>query len=154
TSISRPPRSKKLIWRVAPGVWETRARLLRPVSALTRLDLPALERPTKATSLSFSGGKFSAEVAPQTKSQAPAKSLRAASAAASASSVIRRFEFLRLDIVEQGDFHAFAFHDVGLLQHAQQVVPGVIDHQAGREGGEHEGEDHRHEGEHLGLHRI
>jgi iron complex outermembrane receptor protein len=41
---------KKLICRVAPGVCDTRASDLRPVSALTRLDLPALERPTKATS--------------------------------------------------------------------------------------------------------
>src|SRR5260221_490003 len=116
-----------------------RTSALRPVRALTRLDLPALERPTKATSLSVSGGRFSAEVAPQMKSQAPANNLRAASISSEVISVIRRFGFFALDIVEQGYLHAFAFHDEGLLDHRQQIVPGVIDPQSRREGGEHEG---------------
>jgi len=126
---------------------------LRPVSALTRLDLPALERPTKATSFRLSGGKFWGDVAPQTKSQGPANSLRAASSASVIGSFGRRL-FPATDIVEQGQLHAFALHDVGLLDHAQKIAPGIIDDQARREGGEHEGEDQGHEGEHLGLHRI
>ena len=42
--------SKKLSSCVRPGVCEVRASVLRPVSALTRLDLPTLERPAKAIS--------------------------------------------------------------------------------------------------------
>ena len=45
---TRPPMSKKMSSCVRPGVCEVRARALRPVSALTRLDLPTLERPANA----------------------------------------------------------------------------------------------------------
>ena len=42
--------SKKLSMRVLPGVLLTRARRFDPVRRLSMLDLPALERPTNATS--------------------------------------------------------------------------------------------------------
>ena len=51
------PSVKKLSSRVRPGVTDTRARLVRPVSALIRLDLPTLERPAKAISGFPSGGR-------------------------------------------------------------------------------------------------
>ncbi len=68
-----------MICRVAPGLADTRASVRRPVSALTRLDLPTLERPAKAISGSAMAGSDSNDAAPATNSQVPAKSLRAAS---------------------------------------------------------------------------
>ncbi len=65
---------KKLSSRVRPGVTETRARLVRPVSALIRLDLPTLERPAKAISGRPSFGKSSMRTTPLTKVQAPLNS--------------------------------------------------------------------------------
>src|SRR6478672_2857080 len=50
------PSSKKLSRRVRPGVLLVRARPWRWVIALMALDLPAFERPTKATSAPRSGG--------------------------------------------------------------------------------------------------
>jgi hypothetical protein len=35
-------------------------------------------------------------------------------------------------------------HDRALLQHREEVVPGPVDHEAGRERGEQEGEEQRH----------
>ena len=67
---------KKLSCCVRPGVFEVRARVLRPVSALTRLDLPTFDRPAKATSISPVGGRPSSEPAAQTNSAGPANSLR------------------------------------------------------------------------------
>src|ERR1700743_1041700 len=117
----RPPRSKKLIWRVRPGVCETRAKVFRPVSALTRLDLPALERPTNATSGSLAGGRFSVSVAPQMKSHEPAKSLRAASSMSAALEHVRE-PCRRLPIVDQVDLRTLALHHHILLQHREQGV--------------------------------
>ena len=68
--------------RLASGLDEVRARVRRPVSAFTRLDLPTLERPAKAISGSEIGISDSNEAAPATNSQGPAKSLRAASISA------------------------------------------------------------------------
>src|SRR6202007_3433349 len=48
--------SKKFSSRVRPGVLLTRASERRPVSALMALDLPAFERPAKATSAPRSAG--------------------------------------------------------------------------------------------------
>src|SRR5437868_7512546 len=78
--MSRPPRSKKLIWRVRPGVLEVRARVRRPVSAVTRLDFPTLERPTNAISGNPSGGSADGLGAPAIKRASAAKSRRPASA--------------------------------------------------------------------------
>src|ERR1700760_732848 len=50
------PSSKKLSRRVRPGVLLVRARPWRWVMALMALDLPAFERPTKATSAPMSAG--------------------------------------------------------------------------------------------------
>src|SRR4051812_40938127 len=76
TRVSRPARSKKLSCCVRPGVCEVRASVLRPVSALTRLDLPTFERPAKAISRPPIGGSPSMRLAPQMNSASPAKSLR------------------------------------------------------------------------------
>src|ERR1700722_2704246 len=61
-STSRRPAfsgpSKKISSWVRPGVCEVRARPLRPVSALISEDLPTLERPAKAISLTVGGGKL------------------------------------------------------------------------------------------------
>src|SRR5215213_3787903 len=67
---------KKLSCCVRPGVCEVRASVFRPVSALTRLDFPTLERPAKAISTLLMGGRFLRELAAQMKSASPAKSLR------------------------------------------------------------------------------
>src|SRR5690348_11327353 len=50
------PSSKKLSRRVRPGVLLVRASAFRWVIALMALDLPAFERPTKATSAPWSAG--------------------------------------------------------------------------------------------------
>src|SRR4051812_2266274 len=77
TRISRsPPMRKKLSSWVRPGVCEVRASVLRPVSALTRLDLPTFERPAKAISTPSIGGSPSTRLAAQMNSASPAKSLR------------------------------------------------------------------------------
>src|SRR4051812_7626376 len=49
-----------------------------------------------------------------------------------------------LEVVEQLDLHAVLAHDVALLQHREQVVPGPVDHEARRKARQHEGEDQRH----------
>src|SRR5215211_1041749 len=76
TRVSRPARSKKLSCCVRPGVFEMRASVRRPVSALTRLDLPTFERPAKAISSPVIGGRLSIALAAQTNPASPAKSLR------------------------------------------------------------------------------
>src|SRR4029450_6318164 len=68
------PSTKKLSSRVRPGVTDTRARLVRPVSALRRLDLPTLDRPAKATSARPSRGRSATRVTPLTKVQGPLNS--------------------------------------------------------------------------------
>src|SRR6476660_922484 len=50
----------------------------------------------------------------------------------------------RLDVVEQLHLHAVLAHDVALLQHRKQVVPGPVDHETCGEASQHEGEDQRH----------
>jgi hypothetical protein len=78
TRVSWPPRSKKISSCVRPGVLEVRARLWRPVSALTSEDLPTFERPAKAISAAPIGGSPSDLAAAKKKSQGPANSLRPA----------------------------------------------------------------------------
>src|SRR5271154_3053765 len=84
TSVSRPPRSKKLSCCVRPGVLEVRASVLRPVKALTRLDLPTFDRPAKAISGSPASGMVESRVEPLVKRHSWAKSSRPASSAAGA----------------------------------------------------------------------
>ena len=62
-----------------PGVFDVRARLWRPVSALTSEDLPTFERPAKAISGAPIGGRPSDLAAAKKKSHGPANSLRPAS---------------------------------------------------------------------------
>src|ERR1700744_5595718 len=52
--------AKKLMACVRPGVEETCA-CFDPTSAFSRLDLPTLERPRKATSGTVGGGKWSGD---------------------------------------------------------------------------------------------
>src|ERR687894_86299 len=92
TSTSRPPRSKKLSCCVRPGVLETRASALCPVSAFSRLDLPTLERPQKATSGRPGGGSPSSRCAAWKKRQGRAKSSRPASISPARSSSVRASE--------------------------------------------------------------
>src|ERR1700730_15907405 len=75
----RPPRSKKLILRVRPGVLEVRARVRRPVSALRRLDLPTFDLPAKAISRNASPGGVLVSDGPVLKRAARAKRRRLAS---------------------------------------------------------------------------
>src|SRR5437879_3591125 len=79
TSVSSEPPLKKISSWVRPGVREVRASALRLVIALTRLDLPTLERPANAISTPRIGGIESTEPAAQAKSQLPPKILRPAS---------------------------------------------------------------------------
>src|ERR1700730_4805100 len=204
-STSRKPAlsgpSKKISSWVRPGVCEVRARALRPVSALTRLDLPTLERPAKATSMPAIGGSVSIEGEAQKNCQSPAHRFCPCSISfASMSGVMRSlsipviarseatkqsglsfqvldcfaslamtdpnplsFSWLlprllrskrRPEIVEQFDLHAVAMHDEALLQHRKRIVPGPVDHEAGREARQHEGEDQRHPGKDHLLGRV
>jgi hypothetical protein len=59
---------------------EVRAKVRRPVKALTRLDFPTLDRPTNAISGNPSGASADGSGAPATKRASAAKSLRPASA--------------------------------------------------------------------------
>src|SRR3954469_19701371 len=52
---------------VRPGVFDVRARALCPVNALSALDLPAFERPAKATSAPWSKGNWVISWAASTK---------------------------------------------------------------------------------------
>src|SRR6516164_6634937 len=70
--------AKKTSSWVRPGVREVLARLLRLVSALIRLDLPTLERPTKAISSPLMAGSEAVEPAADTKRHPGANSLRPA----------------------------------------------------------------------------
>src|SRR5579864_8084104 len=79
TTLRGPPPVKKISSWVRPGVREVRARFLRPVSALIRLDLPTLERPDSAISDPRIGGSDTAEPAAATKLHSPVNSLRPAS---------------------------------------------------------------------------
>src|SRR5262245_19565352 len=76
TSVSLPGPAKKISSCVRPGVCEVRARALRPVSALIRLDLPTLERPANAISWPRIGGRTGSEPAAATNVHSPANSLR------------------------------------------------------------------------------
>src|SRR5437016_6089401 len=82
TTLSLSPPVKKTSSCVRPGVREMRARLLRPVSALIRLDLPTLERPAKATSTPCIGGNEAGAPAAPTNRHSPAKRRRPASISA------------------------------------------------------------------------
>src|SRR6266699_1446067 len=86
---------KKINSWVRPGVCEVRASVLRPVSALIRLDLPTLERPAKATSRPAIGGSVSIEGEAQKNCQSPANSFRPSSISfASMSAFMRRGSLL------------------------------------------------------------
>src|ERR1043165_562018 len=63
TTLRLLPPLKKINSWVRPGVRDVRARLLRPVRALIRLDLPTLERPAKAISVPLIGGSEAGELA-------------------------------------------------------------------------------------------
>src|SRR5712671_6850599 len=78
TRVRRSSAAKNTSSWVRPGVWEVLARLLRLVSALMRLDLPTLERPTKAISSPFIEGRETAEPAADTKRHSGANSRRPA----------------------------------------------------------------------------
>src|SRR6185437_22558 len=76
---------------VRPGVCEVRARLLRPVNALIRDDLPTLERPANAISTGPIDGRVATDGLAERKRQSPANSFRPASIiAGSVSSLMRR----------------------------------------------------------------
>src|SRR5580698_6520870 len=146
TRVSCPPRLKKISSCVRPGVLEVRARLWRPVRALTSEDLPTFERPAKAISGGPIGGRPSDLAAAKKKSQGPAKSLRPASiSAAACCSGEASFTWLRFllrdlgqtaehlgQIVPELHLHAILAHDEILLRYRQRIVPGPVDHQAGR----------------------
>src|SRR6476469_4785303 len=73
---------KKTSSCVRPGVRDMRARFLRPVSALIRLDLPTLERPAKAISTPRIDGSDAGVPAAPTKRHSRAKRRRPASISA------------------------------------------------------------------------
>src|SRR5579864_1312748 len=78
TSVGRSSEAKKISSWVRPGVRDVRASAPRLVSALMRLDLPTLDRPTKATSAPFIAGSEAAEEAAATNRQSDANRLRPA----------------------------------------------------------------------------
>src|SRR6185312_2494476 len=70
---------------------EVRARLLRPVNALIRDDLPTLERPANAISTGPIDGRVATDGLAERKRQSPANSFRPASIiAGSVSTLMRR----------------------------------------------------------------
>src|SRR5258708_587207 len=147
TSVVAPPRSKKFNWRVRPGVLEVRARLVRPVSAFNRLDLPTLERPAKAISTAPIGGKASSWSAPKKNWHSRANKSRPASIAASLSSSSSGVAFESVAVPHRRlRLYAGAAHDRPLLGDREQVVPGPIDHQARGEVRQHDRKHdwHRH----------
>src|SRR5882672_1886832 len=79
TSVSGAAPAKKMSSWVRPGVCEVRARPLRLVSALIRLDLPTLERPATAISTPFIAGSDSNDPAAEANCQSPANIFRPAS---------------------------------------------------------------------------
>src|SRR6185436_10373109 len=79
TSVSIGSAAKKIRSWVRPGVCEVRAKALRPVSALIRLDLPTLERPATAISTPRGGGNDSTEPAAVAKRHSWANKRRPAS---------------------------------------------------------------------------
>jgi len=91
---STGPQGEEIDLPRGAGVWDVRARLLRPVRALTRLDLPALERPTNATSFQSLRRQILRRCRAPDEIAGPANSLRAVSI--SPGSVIRRFGLLAL----------------------------------------------------------
>src|SRR5665213_1475073 len=179
TRLSGPPPEKKISSWVRPGVREMRAKFLRPVRALIRLDLPTLERPDSAISVPRIGGSDTGEPAAAENCQSTAKSLRPASSWSRVNSSIgtapgggrtslrrnvRRifcqrlgrllFHEQRFDIVDEFDFGAVFAHDDALLKHRQRIVPGPVDNESGRETRQHEGENHRHPVEDHLLRRV
>src|SRR5258705_7437757 len=78
TRVRRSSAVKNTSSWVRPGVCEVLARPLRLVRALMRLDLPTLERPTKAISFPFIAGREAAEPAAETKRHSGANSRRPA----------------------------------------------------------------------------
>src|SRR6185369_8080974 len=68
--------AKKISSCVRPGVLEVRAKALRPVRALIRLDLPTFERPAKAISRPATGGKSPTEAQARENVHCPANSRR------------------------------------------------------------------------------
>src|SRR5262245_26018144 len=161
TMLRLPPPEKKMSSCVRPGVREMRARFLRPVSALIRLDLPTFERPAKAISMPRIGGSEAGEAAAATNCQSPAKILRPVSISVRLNSsdpiaaghewwemstlLLRRLlDEHRLDIVEQFDLRPMLAHDYALLHDGKQIVPGPIDHESGREVCQHEREHQWH----------
>src|SRR6266540_2756828 len=79
TSVSGAPEVKYTSSCVRPGVCEVRARALRPVSALIRLDLPTLERPAKAISISRIDGSEARDAEAVANRHSRANNLRPAS---------------------------------------------------------------------------
>src|SRR3954463_3345850 len=108
-----------------------RARPLRLVSALMRLDLPTLERPANATSIGPGGGKASTVMVPAMKRHSCANSqLGSVGSVANRSALLRR-EWLVVALRVPGLIRPVQLpHDVALLQDRERVVPGPIDHQA------------------------
>src|SRR5690349_9770260 len=110
-SLSGP--SKKISSWVRPGVCEVRARLLRPVSALMREDLPTLERPAKAISSPAIGGNVSIDGAAQVNCQSPAKSFLPRSISfASMSAVMRRLSPPSSRATRSNPFHSETTHEL------------------------------------------
>src|SRR5581483_1899214 len=148
TTSSPSPPVKNMSSCVRPGVREMRARLLRPVRALIRLDLPTLERPANAISTPRIAGSEAGVPAAAVKRHSPANRRRPASSSARVNSgsigchaqapwatspapanrtqgnalLLRRLHEHCLDIVEQLDLGAVLAHDHALLHHRQQVV--------------------------------
>src|SRR4249920_3286688 len=171
TTLRASPPLKNMSSCVRPGVREMRARFLRPLSALTRLDLPTFERPAKAISTPFMGGSEAGEPAAATNCQSPAKSVRPVSISkrvnwsdpmAPAMTVAKLSKLLLrlllnehgLDIVEQFDLGPVLAHDDTLLHDRQQIVPGPINHEASGEACQHEREHNWHPVEDHRLRRI
>src|SRR5260370_23111112 len=150
---------------VRPGVREVRAGALRPVSALIRLDLPTWGRAANAISMARVGGSAATLSEAAMNCQSPVNSLRPASVSCGEKSVgrprlslgpssgraatvsaLRRLlaDEERLDVVPQLDLGTVPVHDEALLGDRERIVPGPVDHQAGGEVRQHEGEDDRH----------
>src|SRR5690606_2884144 len=133
TSRKEPPRSKKLISCVRPGVEDARARFFRLTSAFSNVDLPTFDRPAKAISVGPSGGSVAIETTPSMKSHWPLKRMRPFSIASSVTAPTL-FLFKRRFFPAQerqgfapGDLDAVAFHDDILLRHREDRTPEPVE---------------------------
>src|SRR5499427_11142742 len=127
TRVRRSSAAKNTSSWVRPGVCEVLARPLRLVSALMRLDLPTLERPTNAISLPLIEGSETVDPAAETKRHSDANSRRPApiSPAVKLGASLGASGFAEVKPNRSRPRHFFFEQVLDLIQQAQNPAPGT-----------------------------